>query len=56
MSLIGASVSLLRGSQFYYDSPETGPHERTGIVPAPNGSSPRAPAHRGSPQPADTET
>jgi hypothetical protein len=61
MSLIGASVSLLRGGQFYYDSPEAatvGPRERAGVTPspAPNGSSPRAPAHRGSPQPADRET
>ena len=69
MSLVGASVSLLRGGQFYYDAPEAagaaGPRPRGTATPsairAPNGSSPRSPSHRGAPGrggqplPADTE-
>src|SRR5262249_61416984 len=48
MSLVGAGVSLLRGSQFYYDAPDgtgsTGP-----VTRAPNGSAPRTPANGGPP-------
>ena len=69
MSLVGASVSLLRGGQFYYDASEAvgaaGPRPRGTATPAafsaPNGSSPRSPSHRGAPGPggqpvpADTE-
>ena len=62
MSLVGAGVSLLRGSQFYYDAPDgagapgpAGPPPHAAAVPpgtqAPNGSAPRAPAN-GGPAPA----
>jgi MFS family permease len=62
MSLVGAGVSLLRGSQFYYDAPDgAGPPGPAGPPPravaagpgtqAPNGSAPRAPAN-GGPAPA----
>ncbi len=62
MSLVGAGVSLLRGSQFYYDAPDgagspgpAGPPPRAGAArpgtQAPNGSAPRAPAN-GGPAPA----
>jgi MFS family permease len=58
MSLVGAAVSLLRGSQFYYDAPEAAGQAssppRAAVAPAPahrlNGSAPRSPAHRGSPE------
>jgi MFS family permease len=55
MSLVGATVSLLRGGQFYYDAPEAADTARPAAPPAatpdqaPNGSSPPLPAHRGSP-------
>jgi MFS family permease len=60
MSLAGAAVSLMRGSQFYYDAPggagspgPSGPPARAAVAPpgtrAPNGSAPRAPANGGSP-------
>src|SRR5262249_22140584 len=59
MSLVGAGVSLLRGSQFYYDAPDgTGspgpakPPARPGraaeVTRAANGSAPRTPANGGS--------
>ena len=62
MSLVGAGVSLLRGSQFYYDAPDgagspgpAGPPPRAAAArpgtQAPNGSAPRAPAN-GGPAPA----
>jgi MFS family permease len=62
MSLVGAGVSLLRGSQFYYDAPDgagspgpAGPSPRAAAArpgtQAPNGSAPRAPAN-GGPAPA----
>jgi MFS family permease len=60
MSLAGAAVSLMRGSQFYYDAPDgagspspAGPPVRAAAAPpgtrVPNGSAPRAPANGGSP-------
>jgi len=61
MSLVGAGVSLLRGSQFYYDGPDgagspapAGPPAHAAAAqraapPAPNGSAPRPPAHGGAP-------
>ena len=62
MSLVGAGVSLLRGSQFYYDAPDgagspgpAGPPARAvvadSVTQAPNGSAPRTPANGGSPPP-----
>ncbi len=62
MSLVGAGVSLLRGSQFYYDAPDgagspgpAGPPPRAAVArpgtQAPNGSAPRPPAN-GGPAPA----
>jgi MFS family permease len=64
MSLVGAGVSLLRGSQFYYDAPDgaglpgpAGPPARTAVADsatqAPNGSAPRTPANGGSPPPGE---
>src|SRR5262249_12822587 len=50
MSLVGAGVSLLRGSQFYYDAP-AGPGSPGPVPRAPNGSAPRTPAN-GGPAPA----
>jgi MFS family permease len=60
MSLVGAAVSLMRGSQFYYDAPDgagspgpAGPPARAAAAPSgtpgPNGSAPRPPASGGSP-------
>jgi hypothetical protein len=60
MSLAGAAVSLMRGSQFYYDAPDgagspgpAGPPAGAAVAPpgtqAPNGSAPWAPANGGSP-------
>jgi MFS family permease len=62
MSLVGAGVSLLRGSQFYYDAPDgagspgpAGPPAHAAVADsstqAPNGSAPRTPANGGSPPP-----
>jgi MFS family permease len=64
MSLVGAGVSLLRGSQFYYDAPDgaglpgpAGPPARAAVADlatqAPNGSAPRTPANGGSPPPGE---
>ena len=64
MSLVGAGVSLLRGSQFYYDAPDgaglpgpADPPARTAVADsatqAPNGSAPRTPANGGSPPPGE---
>ncbi len=64
MSLVGAGVSLLRGSQFYYDAPDgagspgpAGPPARAAVAgsatQAPNGSAPRTPANGGSPPPGE---
>ena len=64
MSLVGAGVSLLRGSQFYYDAPDgagspgpAGPPPRTAVADpatqAPNGSAPRTSANGGSPPPGE---
>ena len=64
MSLVGAGVSLLRGSQFYYDAPDgagspgpAGPPARAvvadSVTQAPNGSAPRTPANGGSPPPGE---
>jgi MFS family permease len=64
MSLVGAGVSLLRGSQFYYDTPDgagspgpAGPPARAAVADsatqAPNGSAPRTPANGGSPPPGE---
>ena len=58
MSLVGAGVSLLRGSQFYYDTPDGTGSPRPARPPAaaavagpvtqaPNGSAPRTPANGG---------
>ena len=54
MSLVGATVSLLRGGQFYYDAPEGASSPgapRTARPPhpiqAPNGSAPHSPANGG---------
>ena len=58
MSLVGAGVSLLRGSQFYYDTPDgtgsPGPARPPAaaavagpVTQAPNGSAPRTPANGG---------
>ena len=58
MSLVGAGVSLLRGSQFYYDAPDgagspgpAGPPPHAAAArpgtQTPNGSAPRAPANGG---------
>jgi MFS family permease len=64
MSLVGATVSLLRGGQFYYDAPDVaapapdravaaGPPAHAAVAPrplqVPNGSTPHVPAHGGSP-------
>ena len=62
MSLVGAGVSLLRGSQFYYEAPDgtgsPGPARPPAaaavagpVTQAPNGSAPRMPAN-GGPAPA----
>jgi MFS family permease len=62
MSLVGATVSLLRGGQFYYDAPDgagspgpAGPPAHAAVADsatqAPNGSAPRTPANGGSPPP-----
>jgi hypothetical protein len=62
MSLVGAAVSLMRGSLFYYDAPDgagspgpAGPPARAAAAghgtQAPNGSAPRPPAN-GGPAPA----
>ena len=62
MSLVGAGVSLLRGSQFYYDAPDgtgsPGPAQPPAatavagpVTQAPNGSAPPVPAN-GGPAPA----
>jgi MFS family permease len=54
MSLAGATVSLLRGRQFYYDAPEGGGSPAGAAVPsrlaqAPNGSAPHSAANGGQP-------
>jgi hypothetical protein len=64
MSLVGAGVSLLRGSQFYYDAPDgagspgpAGPPARAAVADsatrAPDGSAPRTPANGGSLPPGE---
>jgi MFS family permease len=66
MSLVGAGVSLLRGSQFYYDAPDgtgsPGPAQQPAaaaaagpVTRAPHGSAPRVPAN-GGPAPAGRPT
>jgi MFS family permease len=56
MSLVGAAVSMLRGGQFYYDTPGARPvtPAPVAVTPSttrgvPNGSPPRTPAHGTSP-------
>ncbi len=59
MSLVGATVSLLRGGQFYYDAPDGpgGPPARAAVPPrpiqAPNGSAPHPPANGGPAPPGE---
>jgi MFS family permease len=52
MSLVGATVSLLRGGQFYYDAPDGAPAGAAGParpIQAPNGSAPHSPANGATP-------
>jgi hypothetical protein len=57
MSLAGATVSLLRGSQFYYDTPEGDGAPRTAVpphpIPVPNESAPHSPANGGPAPPGE---
>jgi MFS family permease len=60
MSLVGATVSLLRGRQFYYDAPDGAGSPAGAAVPsrpaqAPNGSAPHSPANGGPPPAAAPE-
>jgi hypothetical protein len=58
MSLVGATVSLLRGRQFYYDAPDGAGSPAGAAVPpppaqAPNGPAPHSPANGGPAPPGD---